>query len=287
VLKKLIIQIPCFNEAAVLPITLRELPRAIAGFEKVEWLVVDDGSIDETATIALQHGVDHVLALSHNQGLARAFIAGLEKALKLGADVIVNIDADNQYSAAFIPALVQPILEKRAQIVVGARPITKIAHFSPIKKVLQRIGSWVVKVVSGTQIEDAPSGFRAIHRDAAMRLYVFSEYTYTLETIIQAGRKSIPIVSVPVEVNPYLRPSKLISSVPNYIFRSVITILRIFVIYKPLRFFTIFAVPQWADCWPISRRLIASCSKTCARGCCGRRLRVPVLPRHKRDLPSR
>lgn len=240
-LSKLIIQIPCLNEAATLPQTLRELPRNVPGFDSVEWLVVDDGSTDCTAEIAVREGADHVLSLGYNQGLARAFMAGLEYALKLGADVIVNTDADNQYAAACIPALVGPILEKRALIVVGARPISDIEHFSPAKKLLQRLGTWVVRRVSRTDIEDAPSGFRAIHRDAAIRLNVLSSYTYTLETIIQAGHKNIPIISVPVRVNPELRPSRLVSSIPAYIWRSVVTIFRIFVIYQPLRFFLIIA----------------------------------------------
>lgn len=246
-LKKLIIQIPCLNEAESLPTTLRELPRCVDGFDVVEWLVIDDGSTDGTVNVALLHGVDHIVQLEHNQGLARAFMAGIERSLKLGADVIINTDADNQYSASCIPALVRPILEKRALIVVGTRPVSEIKHFSPIKKSLQRLGSWVVKIVSGTQIDDAPSGFRAIHRDAAIWLNVFNPYTYTLETIIQAGRKGIPIISVPIAVNDYLRPSRLISSIPNYIQRSIITIFRIFIIYKPLRFFMLlsilFAIP--------------------------------------------
>lgn len=239
--RKLIIQIPCLNEAETLPVTIRDLPRHVAGFETVEWLVIDDGSTDETSAMARKLGVDHVLTLEHNQGLARAFMAGLEHALKHGADVIVNTDADNQYSAACIPDLVRPILEKRALIVVGTRPIRDIEHFSPTKKLLQRLGSWIVKLMSGTEVEDAPSGFRAIHRDAAIRLNVFNEYTYTLETIIQAGRKGIPITSVPVTVNAYLRPSRLISSIPSYIQRSILTILRIFVVYKPFRFFMLLA----------------------------------------------
>jgi glycosyltransferase involved in cell wall biosynthesis len=245
--KKLIIQIPCLNEADSLPTTLRDLPRSVAGFELVEWLVIDDGSTDGTVDVARRHGVDHIVRLEHNQGLARAFMAGIEQSLKLGADVIINTDADNQYSADCIPDLVRPILEKRALIVVGTRPVSEIKHFSRVKKLLQRLGSWVVKIVSGTQIEDAPSGFRAIHRNAAIRLNVFNPYTYTLETIIEAGRKGIPIVSVPVAVNDYLRPSRLISSIPSYIQRSIVTILRIFIVYKPLRFFVLlsalFALP--------------------------------------------
>jgi glycosyltransferase involved in cell wall biosynthesis len=240
-LSKLIIQIPCLNEAETLAQTMKALPRQVPGFDVVEWLVVDDGSTDGTAQVAAREGADHILALGYNQGLARAFMAGLEFALKQGADVIVNTDADNQYAADCIPDLVRPILERRALIVVGARPIHDIEHFSPAKKLLQRLGSWVVKRVSRTKIEDAPSGFRAIHRDAAMRLNVFSTYTYTLETIIQAGRKNIPIVSVPITTNPDLRPSRLVTSIPAYVVRSIITIFRIFIIYKPLRFFLIIA----------------------------------------------
>ena len=236
---KLIIQIPCLNEAETLPVTLADLPREVAGFDKVEWLVIDDGSTDGTAEVARRSGVDHVLQLGHNQGLARAFTAGIEYALKRGATVIVNTDADNQYSASCIHDLVKPILDKQALIVVGTRPVGDIEHFSTAKKMLQRLGSWVVKVVSGTAVEDAPSGFRAIHRDAAIRLNVFSDYTYTLETIIQAGRKGIPITSVPIKVNAYLRPSRLMSSLGSYIRRSMLTIVRIFIIYKPLRFFAI------------------------------------------------
>jgi glycosyltransferase involved in cell wall biosynthesis len=247
---KLIIQIPCFNEAATLPVTLAALPRTLSGFDKVEWLVIDDGSTDDTVEVARKHGVDHVISLQHNKGLAKAFMVGTETALILGADIIVNTDADNQYDASCIPDLVQPILEKKALIVIGARPISEIEHFSPLKKLLQRLGSWAVKVASRTDIPDAPSGFRAIHRDAALRLYVFNDFTYTLETIIQAGRKGIPITWVPIRVNEVLRPSRLISSVPSYIGRSIVTIFRIFVIYKPFRFFgllsALFAIPGTA-----------------------------------------
>ncbi len=239
--RKLIIQIPCRDEAAQLPATLADLPRAVPGFDRVEWLVIDDGSTDGTSEVARAHGADHVVTLPHNQGLARAFMAGLEASLRAGADVIVNTDADNQYRAACIPALTAPVLEGRAQIAVGARLIAEIAHFSPIKRVLQRLGSWVVQKASGTRVADAPSGFRAFDRHAAMRLYVFGTYTYTLETIIQAGVLGLPILSVPVEVNPPTRPSRLIRSVPTYVWRSAQTIFRIVVLYKPLRVFSIAA----------------------------------------------
>ena len=234
---KLIIQIPCFNEADTLPVTMADLPRQVEGFDRVEWLVIDDGSTDGTARVARELGVDHVVNHTRNQGLARAFMTGLDAGLNLGADVIVNTDADNQYNAADIPALVRPVLAKEADIVVGARPIKDISHFSPMKKVLQKLGSWVVRRVSSTDIPDAPSGFRAFSREAAMRMNVFNEYTYTLETIIQAGQKNMAITSVPVRVNQDLRPSRLLKSIPSYVQRSIMTIVRIFVVYKPFRFF--------------------------------------------------
>jgi glycosyltransferase involved in cell wall biosynthesis len=234
---KLIIQIPCFNEAETLAITLRDLPRMLPGFDKVEWLIINDGSTDATEDVARANGVDHVISFSKNQGLARGFMAGLDACLKLGADVIVNTDADNQYCAKDIPLLVQPILEKRAEMVIGARPISEIEHFPFVKKQLQKLGSWVVRLASRTDIPDAPSGFRALSRDAALRLNVFNDYTYTLETIIQAGQKNMAIMSVPVRVNDDLRPSRLVKSIPSYLKKSTITIVRIFVVYKPFRFF--------------------------------------------------
>ena len=234
---KLIIQIPCYNEAGTLALALSQLPREVPGFDAVEWLVIDDGSTDDTATIARQNGVDHLVRHTRNQGLARGFMTGLDAGLRLGADVIVNTDADNQYDANDIPALVAPILEGRADIVVGARPISTIEHFSPMKKLLQKLGSWVVRAASNTDIPDAPSGFRAISRAAARQLMVFNDYTYTLETIIQAGQRNMAITSVPVRVNEDLRPSRLVKSIPSYIKRSIVTIIRIFVIYRPFRFF--------------------------------------------------
>lgn len=234
---KLIIQIPCLNEAETLAIALNALPRKVQGFDVVEWLIIDDGSTDDTVRVAKEGGVDHIVRHTCNQGLARGFMTGLDACLRLGADVIVNTDADNQYNAADIPALTAPILSGRADIVVGARPIETIEHFSPIKKLLQKLGSWVVRIASKTDIPDAPSGFRAISRFAAQRLVVFNDYTYTLETIIQAGQKNMAIMSVPVRVNGDLRPSRLVKSIPSYVRRSIMTILRIFVVYKPFRFF--------------------------------------------------
>ena len=234
---KLIIQIPCYNEADTLAVTLADLPRELPGFDTVEWLVIDDGSTDDTIGVAQSNGVDHIVRHPHNMGLARAFMSGLDACLARGADVLVNTDADNQYCADDIPELVRPILEGKAEIVIGARPIEAVAHFSPIKKFLQKLGSWVVRLASKTDIPDAPSGFRAISRDAAQRTIVFGDYTYTLETIIQAGQKNMAVTSVPVRVNEDLRPSRLARNMPAYVWRGVITIVRIFVIYQPFRFF--------------------------------------------------
>lgn len=235
---KLIIQIPCYNEAETLAITLSALPRRVTGFDSVEWLIIDDGSLDDNVKVAYANGVDHVIHHTHNQGLARAFMTGLDACLRLGADVIVNTDADNQYNADDIPRITEPILNQHADIVVGERPIRSIKHFSPVKKMLQKIGSWVVRIASKTDIPDAPSGFRAMSRNAAQQLMVFNDYTYTLETIIQAGQKNMAIISVPVRVNEDLRPSRLFKSIPSYIKRSIVTIVRIFVVYRPFRFFS-------------------------------------------------
>ena len=248
-MKKLIIQMPCYNEEGTLAIALQALPRQVAGVDKVEWLIINDGSSDKTIEVARANGVDHIVDLVTHHGLARGFMAGLDAGLRHGADIIVNTDADNQYCADDIPKLIEPILKGEAEIVVGARPITEIAHFSPLKKALQMLGSWVVRAASGTDVADAPSGFRAMSRKAAMQLNVFSQYTYTLETIIQAGQKDIAIASVPIRTNGYLRPSRLMKSMTGYIQRSILTILRIFITYKPLRFFLwLGAFPFTAGC---------------------------------------
>ncbi len=236
---KLIIQIPCYNEEETLGVTLTALPRELPGVDIIEWLIIDDGSVDNTVEVAKALGVDRIVRFPTNQGLAKAFMAGLEASLKAGADIIVNTDADNQYCAEDIPCLIQPILLHQAEIVVGARPISQIKHFSPTKKMLQKLGSWVVRMASNTKIPDAPSGFRAFSREAAMQLNVFNAYTYTLETIIQAGQKGMAITSVPIRTNPVLRPSRLMKSTHTYVLRSLFTILRIFMVYKPLRFFLI------------------------------------------------
>ncbi len=243
--RKLIIQIPCFNEAASLPVAIAELPREVEGFASVEWLVIDDGSTDETVDIARRLGVDHIVQFPANRGLAQAFMAGLDECVRLGADVIVNTDADNQYCADDIPLLTTPIVDGAADMMIGARPIGDTAHFSSSKKLLQKLGSWVVRQVSNADVDDAPSGFRAFSRDTAMQLNVFNGYTYTLETIIQAGHKNLAVRSVPIRTNPDLRPSRLLKSIPSYVMRSASTIIRIFMTYRPLHFF---AVPGVVMC---------------------------------------
>ncbi|MBF2077101.1 MAG: glycosyltransferase family 2 protein [Synechococcales cyanobacterium T60_A2020_003] len=236
---KLIIQIPCYNEEETLGTTLDALPRHIPGVDHVEWLIINDGSRDRTVEVAKAHGVDHVVNFAQNQGLAKAFMAGLEASLRAGADIIVNTDADNQYCADDIPHLIEPILRGEAEIVIGARPIWETKQFSPLKKVLQNLGSWMVRVASSSNIPDAPSGFRAYTRSAAMQLNVFNRYTYTLETIIQAGQRGIPMTSVPIRTNFVTRPSRLVKSIRSYVWRSTQTIWRIFMLYQPLRFFFI------------------------------------------------
>lgn len=236
---KLIIQIPCFNEEAHLPVTLAQLPRELPGISCIEWLIIDDGSTDRTVDVAKANGVDHIVRLVRHQGLAHAFMAGIQACIEQGADIIVNTDADNQYFAGDIGTIVQPILDSTAEIVIGARPIESIQHFSAAKKFFQKWGSWLVRKVSQTDVQDAPSGFRAISREAAMRMHVFSDYTYTIETIIQAGRRGMAIVSVPVRTNDEMRKSRLIRSIPTYLARSLNTIMRIFMTYRPLSFFLI------------------------------------------------
>lgn len=234
---RLFIQIPCHNEESSLPVAYSALPKHIPGVDSIEVLIINDGSTDRTVEVARSLGVHHVVGFPQNQGLAKAFMLGIRSCLERGADIIVNTDADNQYNADDIPKLIQPILDGRAEIVVGARPIESIEHFSFVKKLLQRFGSAVVQRLSGTMVADAPSGFRAFTRDAAARLNVFSEYTYTLETIIQAGQKNMSIVSVPIRVNPDLRPSRLVRSILSYVRRSMVTMLRIAIIYRSFPFF--------------------------------------------------
>lgn len=234
---KLIIQIPCFNEAEQLPATLADLPRAVAGFDAVEWLIVDDGSGDATVAVARAHGVDHIVRLTNNKGLAAGFQAGLDACLKLGADVVVNTDADNQYYGPDVERLVGPILEGRADMVVGDREVTGIEHFSSAKKALQRLGSWVVRQASSTSVPDTTSGFRAYNREAAIQILVVSKFTYTLETIIQAGKQLVAIDHVPIRTNPKTRESRLFPSMWAYVRRNSISIFRIYAQYEPLRVF--------------------------------------------------
>ena len=239
---RLVIQIPCFNEAETLPATLTDLPRQVTGFDEVLWLVIDDGSSDGTAEVAKAHGVDAVVKLTQNKGLAVAFQVGLDAALQLGADVIVNTDADNQYSAANIPNLVEPITQGHADLVVGTRDITNHEEFSTLKKYLQKIGSWVVRQASATEVSDVTSGFRAYTKEAALQVNVVSQFTYTLETLIQAGRSDLAVVDIPISVNPTTRPSRLFRSKRQYVRRSAGTISRVYAMHQPLRVFNIPAV---------------------------------------------
>jgi glycosyltransferase involved in cell wall biosynthesis len=249
---KLIIQIPCLDEEETLPETLHDLPREVPGFDSVEWLVIDDGSTDRTVEVAVANGVDHIVRLTNNKGLANGFQAGLDAALKLGADVIVNTDADNQYYGGDIPKLVEPIVAGRADMVVGDRQVMTIDHFSPLKKSLQRLGSWVVRQASETTVPDTTSGFRAYNREAALQLQVVSKYTYTLETIIQAGKMTVAIDHVPIRTNAKTRESRLFKSMWQYVRRNMVSIFRIYSMYEPLRVFMtlalilgVFAVAVW------------------------------------------
>lgn len=235
---KLIIQIPCYNEAETLEVALNDLPKQIDGVDEIEYLIINDGSQDNTVEVAKNWGVHYVVNFKCNKGLAKGFMAGLDACLRQGADIIVNTDADNQYCGADIEKLVRPILDGKADIVIGERPIDDTEHFSPLKKRLQHIGSWTVRVASKTDVPDAPSGFRAYSRQAALKMNVVNEYTYTLETIVQAGRNKMAITSVPIRTNPELRKSRLFNSMFGYIKKSMLTIVRAFMMYKPLRFFT-------------------------------------------------
>ncbi len=234
---KLIIQIPCFNEEGQLPLTLSRLPRRVAGFDVVEWLVIDDGSTDRTVEVAREHGVDHIVRLTNHKGLAAAFQAGLDAGLKLGADVIVNTDADNQYEGADVPRLVEPIIRGSADMVVGDRQIETVEHFSGAKKILQRIGSWVVRQASSTHIPDTTSGFRAYNREAALQVQAVSKFTYTLETIIQAGKLLVAVEHVPIRTNPRTRESRLFPSTAAYVRRNALSIFRVYSQYQPLKVF--------------------------------------------------
>lgn len=240
---KLIIQIPCYNESETLEIALNDLPKQLDGIDEIEYLIINDGSKDNTVEVARNWGVHHIVNFKQNKGLAKGFMAGLDGCLRNGADIIVNTDADNQYCADDIETLIRPILDGKADMVIGSRPIDETEHFSYIKKKLQHLGSWVVRKASNTDIPDAPSGFRAFSREAAMRINVVNDYTYTLETIVQAGRGKIAITSVPIHTNAELRPSRLFNSIWGYVKKSMLTIIRAYMMYKPLKCFTFFAVP--------------------------------------------
>lgn len=236
---KLIIQIPCYNEAETLEIALNDLPKHIDGIDQIEYLIINDGSKDNTVEVAKNWGVNYVVNFKRNKGLAKGFMAGLDACLRNGADIIVNTDADNQYCGEDIEKLVRPIIEGKADIVIGERPIDQTEHFSPLKKKLQHFGSWVVRKASNSDIPDAPSGFRAYSKEAALRLNVTNQYTYTLETIVQAGREKIAMTSVPIRTNGELRPSRLFSSMFGYVKKSMVTIVRAYIMYQPLWFFTV------------------------------------------------
>ena len=234
---KLIIQIPCFNEAETLPETLRHLPKNIPGIDTIETLIIDDGSTDNTSEVAKANGVMHIVRLTKRKGLATVFHTGLDACLKRGAEIIVNTDADGQYKGEDIPRLVQPILEGKADIVIGNRDIENVKQFSFIKKRLQRLGSWVVRQLAGSNIADATTGFRAYNKEAALRLNIISEYTYTLESIIQAEHKNLAIANITIHTNPVDRPSRLFKSIPEYIKRSIVTIIRVYAMFNPFRMF--------------------------------------------------
>jgi glycosyltransferase involved in cell wall biosynthesis len=234
---KLIIQIPCFNEEATLPATLDDLPREMEGIDEIEWLVIDDGSTDRTVEVARARGVDHIVRLTNNKGLAAGFQAGLDASLKLGADIIVNTDADNQYYGGDIPKLVAPILAGEADMVIGDRETEQIEHFSPLKKRLQRLGSAVVRRASGTNVPDTTSGFRAYNREAALQMQVVSKFTYTLESIIQAGKMTVAVDHVPIRTNEKTRESRLFPSMWAYVRRNTVSIFRVYTLYEPLRVF--------------------------------------------------
>ena len=236
---KLIIQIPCLNEEQTLPETLKDLPKSLSGIDSIEVLIINDGSTDRTVEVAKEHGAQHILSLTNNKGLAKAFIYGINHALNLGADIIVNTDADNQYFGEDIAKLIQPILRKRADIVIGDRQVETIGHFSPIKILLQKLGSWTVRQLSGTTIPDATSGFRAYSKEAALQMNVISDFTYTIETIISAGKKNLAIEHTPVRTNKKLRESRLFPSIQVYLRRTLVTMLKVYSMYRPLRLFTI------------------------------------------------
>jgi glycosyltransferase involved in cell wall biosynthesis len=254
--KKLIVQIPCLNEAQTLPATLADIPRSIPGIDVVEVLVIDDGSRDGTSAVARRHGVEHIVRFPQRKGLAAAFAAGIDACVKLGADIIVNTDGDNQYAGADIPKLIAPLLVGEADVVIGDREVRDLAHMSPARKRLQWLGSWVVRQVSDTKVPDTTSGFRAYTREAALRMTIVSEFTYTLESIIQAGKRRMAIAHVPIRSNPRARSSRLFSSVWTYLKASAATIIRIYAMYEPLKVFGLIGLLVFAGGLALSLRFV-------------------------------
>lgn len=253
---KLVIQIPCLNEEATLPATIRDLPREVPGFSSVEFLVIDDGSTDRTVSVAEKSGADHVLSLGSRRGLAFAFQSGIEHCLSLGADVVVNTDADNQYCARDIPLLVAPIVAGQADLVVGCRPIISHPEFSFLKKILQVVGSWTLRLLSQTCVRDAASGFRAYSRETCLRLFLYSRFSHCMETLIQAGNSGMRVGSVDVQINAQTRPSRLFRSIPEYVLRSAATILNMFLLYRPLELFLSLSIVLFASASALALRFI-------------------------------
>ncbi len=256
--RKLFIQIPCYNEEKTLPITISELPKKIEGIDEIEVLIINDGSTDNTEQVARELGIKHIVSFTTHRGLAQAFVAGINRCLELGADIIVNTDADNQYCADDIEKLVEPIIRREADMVIGDRQVDTIQHFSPVKKLLQKAGSWVIRKISQTPVTDVTSGFRALSREAAIQINVFSRFTYTLETVIQAGNKNLAVKSVKVRTNPKTRESRLFKSIPDYLRKSLVTVLRVITVYRPFRIFTLIGSIVFAAGFVLGMRYVVN-----------------------------
>jgi glycosyltransferase involved in cell wall biosynthesis len=274
---KLVIQIPCFNEQQTLPQTIRDLPKAIPGIDQIEILVVDDGSTDRTVEVARLCGARHVLSLGTNRGLGRAFVAGIEKAVSLGADIVVNTDGDNQYMGADIAKLVEPVLQHQADMVVGCRPILNHPEFSPLKKLLQLAGSWTLRLLSKTSVRDAPSGFRAFSREVCLRLVIYSRFSYCMESLIQAGNSHLRVGSVDIRVNSTTRQSRLFKSTPEYLWKSGVTMVSMFVHYRPSFFFGLLSAANFAGAAVLGLRFTCLVYLVPSSAAGGHRTYIPSL----------